>query len=98
MSDTCTAVELTALIAIQARTINDLAKRGVVVRAGRGRYARDESVRSYCAYLRELAPGRGGASATVERARLARAQAELVETKGRKLRGELVNAAEVEAE
>jgi terminase small subunit / prophage DNA-packing protein len=61
-----------------------------------------ESGRGYCARLRALATDRGGesaiASATAERARLARAQAELVETKDRKLRGELVDAAEVEAE
>ena len=59
-------------------------------------------MRRYCAHLRDLATGRGGepaiASATAERARLAKAQAELVETKAAKLRGELVPASEVEAE
>jgi phage terminase Nu1 subunit (DNA packaging protein) len=66
---------------------------------GRGAH---ERVQRYCAHPRDLATGRGGesaiASATAERARLARAQADLVETKGKKLRGELVDTAEVEAE
>ena len=101
MGNIATPVALAELFGVSKRTISDLAKRGMVVRAGGG-YALADSVRRYCSHLRELAIGRGGesaiASATAERARLANAQAELVETKGRKLRGELVDAAEVEAE
>jgi phage terminase Nu1 subunit (DNA packaging protein) len=101
MADTITAVALAELCGITRRTVSDLAKRGIMVRSGRN-YAPIESVRGYCDHLRKLATGRGGetaiASATADRARLAKAQANLVETKTRKLSGELVDAAEVESE
>lgn len=78
---------LADLFGVTTRTITDLAQRGIVVRAGRG-YALAASVRAYCDHLRKLAQGRSGdekaiASATVERGRLARAQAEHVELKKR---------------
>ena len=61
-----------------------------------------DSTRRYCKHLRDLATGRGGesaiSSATAERARLAKAQADRTETKVRVMRGELVEAGEVEAE
>jgi len=101
MDRVATAAALAALLGVSDRTIRDLAKRGIIVRAEDG-FALAESVRGYCSHLRELATGRGGegaiASATAERARLARMQADLAETKGRKLVGELVEASEVEAE
>jgi phage terminase Nu1 subunit (DNA packaging protein) len=101
MNDTVNVATLSDLIGVTRRTVSDLARRGIVVRSGRG-YALAESLRRYCGHLRDLATGRGGesaiASGTAERARLARAQAELVETKGKKLRGELVEASAVEAE
>ena len=84
-----------------AHTITDLAKRDIIVRAGAG-YALTASVCGYCDHLRKLATGRGGdeaiASATAERARLAREQANLAETKATNLRGDLVEAAAVGAE
>ena len=101
MTQTVTVTALAELFGVSNRTISDLAKRGIIVRARRG-YALADSVRRYCSHLRELATGRGGesaiASATAERARLARIQADLAETKSRKLRGELVEASAVEAE
>jgi len=79
-----------------------LARRGIVVRAGRGTYMVEKSLRRYCSHLRDLVTGRGGesaiASVTVERDRLAKAQADLAEAKGRRLRRELVPAADVESE
>jgi phage terminase Nu1 subunit (DNA packaging protein) len=79
-----------------------LARRGIVVRAGRGTYVVERSLRRYCSHLRDLVTGRGGesaiASVTVERDRLAKAQADLAEAKGRRLRRELVPAADVESE
>jgi phage terminase Nu1 subunit (DNA packaging protein) len=79
-----------------------LARRGIVVRAGRGTYVVEKSLRRYCSHLRDLVTGRGGesaiASVTVERDRLAKAQADLAEAKGRRLRRELVPAADVESE
>ena len=78
MTDIITATALADLFGVTVRTITDLAKRGIVVRAARG-YALAASVRRYCDHLRKLAIGRGGdekaiASATIERGRLARAQ------------------------
>jgi terminase small subunit / prophage DNA-packing protein len=88
MGDTFSTVSLAALFGVTDRTIRDLAKRGIIVRA-EGGFVLAESVRGYCSHLRTLATGRGGepalASATAERARLARMQADLAETKGRKL-------------
>src|ERR1700732_4299450 len=100
-SDRISGGMLASPFGVTEKTIRDLARRGIVARDGRDHYTRNESVRRYCAHLRDLATGRGGetaiASATAERARLARAQAAVVETKGKKLRGELVDAAEVES-
>jgi phage terminase Nu1 subunit (DNA packaging protein) len=105
MTDTTiTAAKLAALIGISTRSISDLATRGIIVRAPSGRgFVQGASVKGYCDHLRQLAKGRGGteaalASATVDRGRLARAQAEHVETKNAVARRELVSAAEVETE
>ena len=63
-------------------------------------YVLEHSVAAYCRSLRDLAQGRGGASAiagaTVARGELARAQTTLAETKAKQLRGELIDANEVE--
>jgi phage terminase Nu1 subunit (DNA packaging protein) len=71
------------------------------VRSGRG-YALAVSVQNYCKHLRELATGGGGdeavSNATVQRARLAREQADHIALKNAMARRELVPAAEVEAE
>lgn len=79
-----TAVDLAGLWGITRQAVNTLARRSVITRQGRG-FDRDESTRRYCAHLRELATGRGGeaaiASATAERARLAKAQADAQELK-----------------
>ena len=101
MTDTIAAATLADMFGVTIRTITDLAKRGIIVRAGRG-YALRASVRGYCDHLRKLATGRGGdqaiASATAERARLAREQADHVAIKNAVARREFVPAAEVEAE
>ena len=57
----------------------------------------------YCDHLRKLATGRGGdekaiASATIERGRLAREQADHIALKNAVARRDLVSAVEVEAE
>jgi len=102
MTDTITAAALADLFGVTTRTITDLAKRGIVVRSGRG-YAMAASVKGYCAHLRTLATGRGGdekaiSNATVERGRLAREQADHIALKNAVARRELVSAVEVEAE
>lgn len=59
-----------------------------VARAKRGTgFDLRKSVRGYCDHLRKLATGRGGENAIAN-----------AEAKGRKLRGELVEASAVEAE
>jgi hypothetical protein len=45
---------LANLLGVSKKTISDLAKRGIIVPVGRGRYALEASVNSYCAYLREV--------------------------------------------
>ena len=84
MTDTITAADLADLLGVNTRSIRDLAKRDIIVRAGAD-YVLGESVRRYCAHLRKLATGRRGeaaiTSATAERGRLARAQAEHIEMK-----------------
>ena len=103
MSDgTLTGDELAALLGISDRMVRELAKRGHVVKAKRGRYHLAASVAAYCAHLRGVAAGRGGddqvATLTTERARLAREQADAAALKNGALRGSLVPADKVERE
>lgn len=104
LETTVTGRQLAQLLGVTVRTVTDLAGRGIVVRAdgATNRYLLAQSLPRYCAHLRDLATGRGGeaavVSATAQRARLAKAQADLAETKNAAMRGELVDAAEVEAE
>jgi len=62
MDKTVTTTMLVNLFGVSDRTIRDLAKRGIIVRQGRG-FALMVSVRPYCAHLRDLATGRGGETA-----------------------------------
>jgi phage terminase Nu1 subunit (DNA packaging protein) len=55
-----------------------------------------ETVTRYVEHLRTMAAGRGGEAGASARERLGQAQADLTETKARQLRGELVEASEVE--
>jgi phage terminase Nu1 subunit (DNA packaging protein) len=97
-----TAAVLADLLGVSPRSITDLAKRGIVMRADGGGFDKRKSVRGYCDYLRKLATGRGGdaaiATATIERARLAKAQADAVELKNAAVRGTMLDAGEVERE
>ncbi len=94
------AAELGRMVGITGRQVRSLGDRDIMVRLGDG-YHLEQSVKAYCAFLREIRRARGGDAATdaaTERGRLARARAEQVETKNAILRRELVPAAEVEAE
>lgn len=100
---TITASALASLLGLATRSIPDLANRNIIVRGKTRGYLQQASVRGYCDHLRQLAKGRGGteaalASATAERGRLAKAQADHIETKNALARRELVSAAEVESE
>jgi phage terminase Nu1 subunit (DNA packaging protein) len=94
------AKDLAKVIGVKDRTVREFADRGLVIRAGRGRYRLVESVRAYCDHLRATAAGRGGEdeakTLTSERTRLAREQADQTALKNAALRRDLVPAAEVE--
>src|SRR5512135_11532 len=90
--------ELAELFDVTAKTIADLARRGIIVSAGkRGRWLLQPSVSGYVRHLREEAAGRGGEADADVRARLASAQADLAAEKVKAMRGETLPTAEVEA-
>ena len=98
MYDAVTSPVLQRLLSVNRTALNDLAKRGIVVRGSkRGTYVLEASISGYCKHLREMAAGRGSDAGANARARLGAAQATLAETKAKQLSGELVDAAEVEA-
>lgn len=86
-------------LGVSKRTVTELAKRGIVLKAARGRYLLKESVQAVLRHQREVAAGRGGTDQvldlTAERARLAKAQADSQELKNAQARGELLPADEV---
>jgi phage terminase Nu1 subunit (DNA packaging protein) len=92
--------DLCALLSISSGALTDLKKRGLAVHMGYDAYDLEATVRNYVQHLRGVAAGRGGEehglTLTGERARLAKAQADAQEVKNAKLRGDLVEAAEVE--
>jgi phage terminase Nu1 subunit (DNA packaging protein) len=99
---TINAAGLAVLFGVSDRVIREHTASGMLVKTGES-YALIPNVPTYCAHLRKLAMMRGGgeaaiATATVERGRLAKAQADHVETKNAKARGDLVAATDVEAE
>jgi phage terminase Nu1 subunit (DNA packaging protein) len=99
MNATASAIDLARLIGVTDRTVRELAKKGIVVKAGRGLYRVEASVLGYCNHLREIAAGRSDApSLTGQRIRLAKEQADAQALKNAALRGELVDAAAVDRE
>ncbi len=97
-----TAAALADLIGVSPRTVADLTKRGVMVKAGAHGYVLRKSVRGYVDYLRKSLAGRGGetgiATATAERARLAKEQADNLALRNAAMRGTLLDAAAAERE
>jgi phage terminase Nu1 subunit (DNA packaging protein) len=101
LPDVVTAAALADLIGVSPRSTTDLAKRGIIVRAlGRTGFALRASLRGYAEHMRKLATGRGGesaiASATAERSRLIKAQADAQEAKNKLALGSVLDAGEVE--
>jgi phage terminase Nu1 subunit (DNA packaging protein) len=93
-----TTRELAKLFDATPKTIADLAKRGIIVSAGkRGRWQLQPSVTGYVRHLRSEAAARGGEAGQSARERLGQAQATLAEVKAKQLAGELVEVSEVEA-
>lgn len=102
MPEIVTTEALARLLGVTDRLIRELARKGIIVRTGRGAYELEKSVSGYCAHLREIAAGRGGQAAgatlAVERARVAKEQADGLGRKNALARAELVEAVAVRDE
>ncbi|MCW6506900.1 hypothetical protein [Lichenifustis flavocetrariae] len=99
---TVSAATLASWLGLSDRAVRDLAEKGFVVRAERGRYDLQASIRKYASHLRDVAAGRNVDPAlhmnlTGKRASLAEAQAEGQKIKNAQARGELVSIVEVES-
>jgi phage terminase Nu1 subunit (DNA packaging protein) len=71
MDSEITSSVMQKLIGVNKVTLNDLAKRGVVMRGERkGTYKLAPSVSGYCEYLRAMAARRGDESGAEARTRL----------------------------
>lgn len=94
-----TQAECSKLMGISPRTFRDLIDRGVIVRREAGKYDPYEVVPAYIANLREVAAGRGGEEAQIdkaaEEARKVSAQADLAEMKRDEARGLLIPADQI---
>ena len=94
-----TASELADHLGVSPRSVTELGRRGIAVRAGPGRWRLRESVRRYCDDLRQRGGGVAvAASAAAERGRLAKEQADAIALKNARLRGSLVDAEAVQRE
>jgi terminase small subunit / prophage DNA-packing protein len=84
---------------LSSTVVASFARRRVMVRAGRGRFDLEASLRSYCQHLREQAVGRKADDAPMnDRARLAKAQADSVEQRTAIRAGRLLDSDAVAAE
>jgi phage terminase Nu1 subunit (DNA packaging protein) len=91
--------EIARWFGVSDAAVRQLARRGIVVKAARGEYDLEESVRSYSTHLRQLAHGHKMTdTAPKERARLAAAQADAIELKNARARGALVDSEAVAKE
>lgn len=92
--------DLCDLLGITPGMLTTLKNRGIAAHLKHDVYDLEATVRGYVAHLRGTASGRGGeehvVSLTAERARLAKEQADAQALKNAKLRGDLVEASEVE--
>jgi len=94
MAEGVTGQSLSGLLDLDVRSIQELARSGIVVGAGeRGRFLLAPSVRNYVRHLREIAAGRQGneLNAVDENARLKIVQRKNYELKNAALEGSLVN-------
>jgi len=97
--ETVTTADLADLLGISTRMVTQLAQRGTIRRLQAGVWPARESVRSYCAHLRDGAAGRtDSTSLTAERVRVATAQADALEMKNAVARRLMIPAREVESE
>ncbi|WHZ36630.1 DNA packaging protein [Sagittula sp. MA-2] len=98
-SPVVSAAELGEWLGIAPNRIHALGRDGILPRVEGTRYPLRAAVVAYCDHARALARGKQvDAELAAEKLRLAKANAEKVETANAKLRGELIPAAEVERE
>ena len=101
-SPTVTAPTLARWLGIAGKYVYELAKAGVLVRAGRGMYRTRGSVRGYCEHIRRTATQRGAEGSLEairdQRIRIAKEQADGLALKNAQMRGELRDAGAVRAE
>ena len=95
--DAVGATELADFLGLSTRTVRELAERGVIRRCGKNRFPMRESIRAYCASLRETAAARSSTGTqAVERLRWEKSRAESQEMKNAAMLRQLVPTAEVE--
>ena len=89
--------EFAALLGITRQRVNELAREGVIPKAGRGQFDPAIAVPTYCAWLRDAPERRGGdTDLKAEKLRLTREQADKAALANELTRGSMVPAAEVE--
>ena len=89
---------ISRLLNLTPRRVQQLAKEGVIPKAGRGKYRLAPTVRGYVVYLQEKLdnPGaEGRINLNEERARKTKAEADLAEMEVAKRRGELIDTVDV---
>ena len=89
---------ISKLFNLTPRRVQQLAKEGIIPKAGRGKYPLAASVRGYITYLQgkvENPDADGRINLNEERARKLRAEADLAEMEVAKRRGDLIDAGEV---
>lgn len=98
----CSKAELAAFLDITARRISQLVEDGVIKPAGRGPQAFNlaEATRAYCKFLSDTARGRLGDGDPLKEQKIRQASeaADKLAMQNAQARGELVPAADVEAE
>lgn len=99
--DAVTAVELGEWLGISDRSVRTHDERGSVVKVAPGRFDLKASIQRYCERLREEAAGRSGGedgpNLMAEKAREARAKADMAEMKAAAMKGEYIPSSAVEA-
>lgn len=98
LPETCSATQLSEILGLSRRNVLDWANRGVLVKAGAGRYRTVESIHAYIAHLRESAAGRAttkGVTLADERAMLTATQRQIQELKLAQLKGDVLTLEEV---
>jgi terminase small subunit / prophage DNA-packing protein len=89
------SLDLARLLGISERNLRDLAREGHIVKLKAGQYDLAPSIFKYCARLRAMAARHGGADLSLERARLAKEQADATALKNAVSRREMVPAGDV---